>query len=242
MLKQIQQYQDDILVWIWPRIYDAIIHQATQYSAHANTKYPTTAQQIRQYLQHPENKKTIEQVTYLNLSGCRLSYLPIELSIFTNLQILDLRYNRLSNIKIPKEFALLQILYLGNNILKSIEIPSNLNNLLFFDAQFNRLKSINIPSQLTNLRTCLLNNNLLTSINVPHTLINLRRLLLQNNHLKTIKIPRTLVALKELGIYGNKLSLDDILIPDSLKYKIKFLTRSGITQSLYHEYESCTLS
>ncbi len=116
--KNIQTLQDKNLIRIWPRINHEIIQITKQEpntpvtNEEGNTigqEKIITVEHIRSWLNRPENLDTIEQIHELDLSDLKLTCIPIELSIFVNLKILNLSDNCMTNLlELPKNLTQLK--------------------------------------------------------------------------------------------------------------------------------------
>ncbi len=194
MNEKIQMIQDRNLILIWPRIFSCIIQQTTGLAVPINTeRLNPTAQEIRECLNNQYNQPAIKQIIQLNLDWCALTCIPIELSLFTGLTRLDIKFS---------------------SQLHSINIPNTLTNLQGLHLGWNRLSSIKIPNTLIKLGAINLQNNQLTSMEIPDTLIHLKELNASNNPLTSIIIPSTLENLQELKF--NSEELDSIVISDRI--------------------------
>lgn len=98
---QMQANHDAALEKIWPEIFMQIELE----------EFPVDfkADQIRKWLNDPNNAKHIRSVASLNLNHCKLTSLPPEITLFTQLKWLYLSGNRLTSL--PQEITILKELY-----------------------------------------------------------------------------------------------------------------------------------
>ncbi len=185
MLQQraLKQYENEALETIWNR------KLAEEFNLQNNPDLQTH-EQIRAWLNDPNNAQQLQQITLLELSQLGLKTLPPEIGAFTNLQRLNLDHNQL-HILPPEIGALtnLQTLSLDHNQLHTL--PSEigaLTNLHTLSLDHNQLHTI--PSEigtLTNLHTLSINNNKLRSLpSEIGALSNLQQLDLSNNQLHSL--------------------------------------------------------
>ncbi len=114
-----------------------------------------------------KNSHVLKEVTYLNLSGCGLTTLPLELKLFSGLKILNLSNNNLVSVnpKMLENFVQLKILDLSNN--KIGEIPYSigcLSKLEILDLSHNTISSL--PPAVSNLQS-------LTTLDLSYNTISL---------------------------------------------------------------------
>jgi len=108
----------------------------------------------------------------------------------TNLHVLDLFFNQLTNLNLPADLRNLLDLDLDNNQLTSLNLPANLTGLVFLRARSNQLTNFNLPSDLTGLTLLDIGENQLRSVNLPvglGHLINLR--ISGNTNLTSLTLP-----------------------------------------------------
>jgi Leucine-rich repeat (LRR) protein len=172
---KVQVQLDKSLVAIWPRI-----------QAQLNVPMPlTSAEEVRSWLNNPENKIELDRVTTLDLSSLGLEILPPEIGSLSKLKTLELSNNGLQSLPDTiGNLSKLEELYLYENQLQSL--PDTIENL-------------------SKLQGLLLNNNQLQSL--PDTIGDLSKLKvleLKDNQLQSL--PDTiekLSALQELCLSGN---------------------------------------
>ena len=127
----------------------------------------------------------------------------------TNLTVLSLRNNSVSDISAVSGLTNLTGLYLENNLVSDISAVSGLTNLAYLHLPNNLVSDISAVSGLTNLTSLYLNNNFISDISALVGLIQLTWLSLAENSISDIS---ALVANTGLGngdtIYlrGNRLS------------------------------------
>ena len=137
-------------------------------------------------------------ITEIILNNYDLEEFPMIIFNLTNLQILSLTYNQITNM--PDSFASLtnlKILHLYNN--QITEIPDSiafLTNLQTLHLSYNQITKISDSiASLTNLQTLYLSENQITEIpDSIASLTNLQELYLSNN--KITKIPEWLKNMK----------------------------------------------
>ena len=112
--------------------------------------------------------KQIEQTNvnsrYLNLSNQALKLLPSNISKLTNLTILDLRNNQISDIGVLSKLTNLTKLYLSKTQVSHISALSALTNLTTLGLASTRIYNIGVLSKLTNLTRLNLSNNKISNI------------------------------------------------------------------------------
>ena len=110
---------------------------------------------LERLLSHPSVDKLRDVLRFLFVSNCGLTSLP-DLSIFRNLEVLDLSCNQLREIRnLPKN---LRELTCSHNQIKQIECGSELQRL---KCEWNKLQHLDIPRTLVVLQC---NDNMLRSI------------------------------------------------------------------------------
>ena len=128
------------------------------------------------------------------------------LSKLTNLEGLDLLYNKISEIKGLENLTNLQKLDLGENRItdiKGLDALINLKELSFF---VNRISEIKELENLTNLQYLHLGRNKIKEIKGLEHLTKLQVLFLSNNQIAEIKGVEHLTQLKNLGLTKNKIT------------------------------------
>ncbi len=147
------------------------------------------------YLEHSDYNKT-ESEKISSVKG---------LEKLTSLQILQLRYNKISTIDISKNIKLTD-LYLGCNNLSSIDVSKN-TKLKSLDLEYNNLSSIDVGKN-TVLTDLWLNHNNLSSIDISKN-IKLTDLGLGDNNFSSVDVSNN-KSLVKLRLYGNNLNSIDI--------------------------------
>jgi Leucine-rich repeat (LRR) protein len=172
---------DESLFAIWPKIQEQLKVPLP----------PTSAQEIRSWLNNPENKTELDRITKLNLNWLGLRILPPEIGNFSALQRLWLgNHNQLQSIPDTiGNLTALQELHLDNNQLQSIpDTIGNLTALQELHLDNNQLQSIpDTIGNLTALQELHLHNNQLQHL--PDTIGNLsalQTLSLNNNQLQSL--------------------------------------------------------
>jgi Leucine-rich repeat (LRR) protein len=159
---------DESLFAIWPKIQEQLKVPLP----------PTSAQEIRSWLNNPENKTELDRITKLNLNWLGLRILPPEIGNFSALQRLWLgNHNQLQSIPDTiGNLTALQELHLDNNQLQSIpDTIGNLTALQELHLHNNQLQHLpDTIGNLSALQTLSLNNNQLQSL--PCTIENLSTL------------------------------------------------------------------
>ncbi len=122
-----------------------------------------------------------------------------------NLQILDLRWNKITEIKGLDNLVNLQYLNLSNNKITKIKKFKNLVNLQHLDLSFNKITEIKGLDNLVNLQKLHLYDNKITEIKGLDNLVNLKELDLCNNKISEIKGFDNLVNLQQLYLNYNNI-------------------------------------
>ena len=197
LTEKVLQNQDDALKIMWREIVPANLRNRDM-----------GASEIRKWMACSDNAPYLQRITHLHLYGKGLKYIPPEIGQLTQLQVLCLNENEIS--EIPPEIchlAQLQSLYLSNNQIR--EIPPEIRHL----AQLGSLGLegnliTEIPAEirhLAQLSILTLSNNLITEIpaEICH-LAQLSILFLSNNQIREIPAEiRHLAQLWILDLKGN---------------------------------------
>jgi hypothetical protein len=190
---------DNSLIAIWEGIQDELNVSVP----------PRSTEEIRFWLNNPENKIELDRIKTLSLGSLGLEILPSEIGNLGSLKSLFLQDNQLKSLPDAiGNLGSLQLLALYCNQLKSLpDAIGNLSSLKTLNLQNNQLKSL--PDTIGNLRVVGLN--------------------LQNNHLDSI--PATLKDLSLLDTFhldGNPLTF----IPDNISKSSRnvFLKNKTIKQ------------
>ena len=125
---------------------------------------------------------------------------------FTNLKILDLSYNQITEIKGLDYLVNLQKLNLHNNQITEIKGLNNLINLQELVLDSNKITEIKAIDNLINLQKIYLGTNHITEIKAIDNLINLQELVLYNNNIKEIKAIDNLVNLQKIYLGTNQIT------------------------------------
>lgn len=166
---------------------DCLLDEFTGLGAFLLAPPPQGHEAIRAWLTSPDNAALVQQITYIELMDKRLEYLPPEIGLLTNLEILCL----------------------DNNMLRALpDSICNLRALRNISLTGNKLTALpNAFGNLGALEVCLLGNNCLKSLpNSIGTLASLRDLQLTNNRLSSIpQSVCSLPVLETLNVSENKL-------------------------------------
>ncbi len=162
---------------------------------------------------------------FVNLQILNLSYNKIKeikgLETLVNLQILNLSSNQIKEIKGVNNLVNLQILYLGVNQIKEIKGVDNLVNLQILNLSSNEITEIQGLDNLVNLQKLHLYNNQITEIKGLDNLVNLQKLYLCYNQITEIKRLDNLVNLQQLDLCYNRITeikgLDNLVNLEELK-------------------------
>ena len=185
-LRSYQEIEDHSLVMVWDRLREQI-------NFHEDEAVPNQPQEIRDWINNPENVQRIQAITELHLDSMNLRLLPREIGAFVNLEELTLSGNHLNFLP---------------------ETIGNLKNLITLDLENNHLQTL--PESFGNLQHLIwlsLSRNQLRSL--PESFGNLQQLInlnLANNHLESLPMTfGNLQQLKNLGLHANQLES----LPDS---------------------------
>lgn len=122
-----------------------------------------------------------------------------------NLTELNLSFNNLKFIKLPKSLINMKTLTLtGNPDLSSLDIPEEYINLKYCNLTACGLKKFQISKKLIKMEDLNLKNNELSEFNVPKELTKLKSLNLNGNFITTLTIPKELINLQYLGVMKMK--------------------------------------
>lgn len=166
---------------------DWLLDDFMQLGAFTLTPPPEGLEAIRAWLLSPDNAAFVQQITYIELIDKKLEYLPPEIGLFTNLEILCLDNNMLR--MLPESLC---------NLIALRRISLSVNKLTCLPNAFGNLHS---------LEEALLQNNHLKSLPASiSSLTNLHSLQLADNHLPTLPLSIcSLPALQTLNLNNNKL-------------------------------------
>lgn len=158
----------------------------------------------------------IKNLKYMtNLTVLRLSYNQIsdisELSGLTKLSYLDLSNNQISDISVINKMVNLNQLFLYDNQISDISALSNLTNLTRLFLGENQISDISALSNLTNLTELSLGGNQISDISALSNLTNLTDLRLNENHINNISALSNLANLSYLNLNVNKINNVSVL-------------------------------
>lgn len=126
--------------------------------------------------------------------------------MLTNLVVLDLSRNSLTNLTLPAGLSHLFSLVLVENRLTQLALPADLTGLEELDLNDNLLVSLDLPPTMTGLGTLDLGFNALTQFSLPAGLVNLNLLRLSGNSLTNFTAPAGLNRLTQLYLDQNQLT------------------------------------
>lgn len=201
------QYENDALELIWNR---KLRHMLRLHGAFTQTAAPVGVEEIRQWLDVPENTRKLQWFKELRLDDLDLKVLPSEIGLFTELESLRLNGTQLRSL--PESFGnltKLKTLSLRGSQLRSLPESfgnlTNLTRLFLFDTQLSSLPES--FGNLCNLRELSLVRSYLSSL--PESfgnLSNLTKLELSNNKLSSLpESVRNLTNLTSLELSRNEL-------------------------------------
>ena len=143
--------------------------------------------------------KQIEQTNVnsrdLNLSNQALKLLPSNISKLTNLTILGLDNNKISDISALRGLTNLTSLFLSDNKISDIGVLRELTKLTRLNLSNNKISHISALSALTNLTMLDLSNNKISNIGVLRGLTKLTGLGLDNTQISDVSALRELTHL-----------------------------------------------
>ena len=205
------------------RLFCEIQKQLSISSPPKNFSLPLSTNSIREWMHNPENAAQLNTITELKLSGANLKIFPPEISLFTNLQTLDLSFNPIKEIpdtilelpnlqslnlfynhieKIPDTIFThpkLQSLNLSNNAIKEIQAVISKNSpLKILDLSCNEIEKVpHTNFELPNLLWLYLYKNQIKEIQaVTSKSSQLKTFDLSDNQIE--KIPDTIFELLNL--------------------------------------------
>ena len=159
-----------------------------------------------------DNINDLDNCDYLTITGLRIlapnniNLLLDKLYKFTNLEILILYNNKITEIKGLDNLVNLKILDLSNNQITEIKNIDKLVNLEKLNLSNNKITEIKGLDDLINLHKIDLNTNKITEIKGFDNLKNLKILDLWNNKITEIKGLDNLINLKDLNLYNNQIT------------------------------------
>ncbi len=166
-------------------------------------------------LMKPEDLSLIQ---IINLAQNRIRIVDQDLSCLTNLRILNMSYNEISDVARLWALPALQELMLHKNNIENIEklIGMDLPALEKLNLAYNKLKEIDSLGKLTNLIVLELQHNVLEKLVGVENLKKLEDLKLEFNKLKDIPFLEQLEKLKSITTEWNELKA-------TIEWKIKEL-------------------
>ena len=185
---------------------------------------------------HINNLSLIAQLTkikYLNLANCELTDIRLFKSL-SNLHLLDISGNHLTNIIDLREAKMLEYLNVRRNKLSRIDTVSTLTSLKVLDARHNRIEKIADLSALHNLHTLFLHSNQIQEIDGLDQISSLQLLSISNNKLTEIKKISQFTSLKHLNIGANQIQNTSAL------QSLTSLQYLNISNNLINEIEGLT--
>jgi formylglycine-generating enzyme required for sulfatase activity len=142
----------------------------------------------------------------------------------TNLTLLDLSGNQLTNATLPPGQAQLTQLELYANQLRNLSLPADMTNLAGLDVFDNQLTNLTLPAGLKMLQNLDLHGNQFTRFDVPSGLTHLGQLNLGGNQLTAVTLPAGLTNLSIFFLNDNQLT--NVSLPAGLT-KLSFLRVDG---------------
>ncbi|MGD9126732.1 MAG: leucine-rich repeat domain-containing protein, partial [Planctomycetia bacterium] len=124
----------------------------------------------------------------------------------TNLSLLTLYENHISDISPVSNLTNLTALSIWDNNISDISPVSGLTNLSWLSLSFNEVTDISSVVGLTNLTELYLNHNNISNISAVSGLTNLTNLAFSANNVSDISPLATLTNMVELGLYENNIS------------------------------------
>ena len=176
----------------------------------ANIDDPILEKAIREEFNMPTGELTqltqvdLEKVTELNFTDKKLTELPKGLENLTQLKVLWLFDNQLTDVKGLEKLTKLEVLYLSGNQLTDVTGLENLTQLTYLTLGANKLTEV--PKgleKLTQLESLNLVGNQLTKVKGLEKLTQLRLLVLGKNQLTNVKGLENLTQLTELHLEDN---------------------------------------
>ena len=128
------------------------------------------------------------------------------LEFATNLTVLRLYHNSISDISVVADLVKLTHLELGSNSIRDISAVSGLTNLTYLSLGSNSIRDISAVSGLTNLTKLYLWENSITDVSAVSGLTNLTELHLEDNSITDISAVSGLTNLTKLYLWGNNIS------------------------------------
>ena len=149
-------------------------------------------------------KADLEKITHLNLYGNKLTEVPKELEKLTQLRVLNLYDNQLTDGKGLEKLTQLETLRLSDNQLTDVKGLEKLTQLKTLHFDGNKLTDVKGLEKLTQLWYLSLNDNQLTDVKGLEKLDQLTHLYLNDNpDLTKAQIAELRKALPKCYIYSN---------------------------------------
>ena len=174
-----------------------------------------------------DNINNLDNCDYLSITKLRI-FAPKNINLvldklykFTNLKILMLYDNKITEIHGLDNLVNLQQLHLDSNQITEIKGLNKLIGLQMLDLCYNQIKEIKGLDKLASLQKLYLSNNHITEIKGFDNLVNLEIIKLYNNKIKEIKGLDNLINLQVLNLSNNQLT------------EIKGLNKLANLQQLY---------
>ncbi|ANZ75659.1 BA75_02563T0 [Komagataella pastoris] len=148
-----------------------------------------------------------DQVTELDFYDNRINHISKHVNEFENLEVLDLSFNKIKNIKNVDRLTKLKKLYLVQNKVHEIKNISNLKSLETLELGGNKLTEIGEELlHLSSITDLWLGKNYIQRLQNLDSLKNLEILSIQSNRLTKIEGLEELVNLRELYLADNGIS------------------------------------
>ena len=142
---------------------------------------------------------------------------------------LTLDSNNISDISVLSALKQqLNVLLLRDNNISDISVLSELKNLTLLALENNNISDISVLSELTYLTILWLNNNNISDISVLSELKNLTWLALENNNISDISVLSKLKNLTRLGLSSNNVS-DTSMLSELTKLTYLYLYNNAIS-------------
>ncbi len=171
--------------------------------------------------------KNLVNLEYLDASQCELKDMK-GIASLTNLRVLYLQRNVISDITPIKKLTQLEILSLNGNQITSISSLASLTKLKELYLRDNKIDDITALSKLKKLNVLELGINKIKKVDALSSLKNLKQLSIENNEISDLKGIKDLTGLLSLNLSNNKISdLQNLKKLTSLE--ILYLQRNSIS-------------
>lgn len=149
--------------------------------------------------------KDLENLVYLELKRNKLSDIRVmaELKSLTNL---DLSFNAIEDISALEDLNQIKILHLNANQISNIDVIANLKSLKILHLNANKIVEVNSLKKLKNLISLDLRENKVTDISALKNLKNLKNLDLSYNQIDDLSALRDLKTLVSIDLSSNQVS------------------------------------